>query len=187
MRALKKFQFFADEGNEGTGTQGGTGGSGMNFEQIEEFATARAERATKAALKDYFSKQGMSEEEVSSAIEAYKAKKKAAAPDVDKITRERDEARAEIARMKNTAMIRDEGVKPAFVDYVNFEVSKKVDDKTAYKDALKAFLKDHPEYTGETEKPKTGYRVKTGAGTTTKGDGGKNADINSALRKAFAK
>ena len=184
---VRKYQFFADEGGTDTGGTAGAGGTGMNFSQIEEFANARAERATKAALKDYFSKQGMSEDEVNSAIEAYKEQKKKAAPDVDKITRERDEARAEVTRMKNQGIMRDEGVKSQFLDFVHFEVAKKVDDKTDFKSALKAYLKEHPEYTGETEK-KSGYRVKTGAGSSKQGEsGGKNADVNDALRRAFSK
>lgn len=181
---VRSYQFYGDEG----GTPGGTekGGTGMNFAQIEEFANARAERATKAALKDYFSKQGMSEDEVNSAIEAYKAQRKAAAPDINKIAKERDEARAEVTRMKNHGLMRDEGIKPAFLDFIHFEVSKHVTDKKDFKTALKEYLKEHPEYTGDNQ-TKSGYRVKTGAGSTKQGEtGGKNADVNDTLRRAFS-
>lgn len=52
--------------------------AGKNIEQIdmaeaERIATEREERATRGALTSYFKQQGLSEEEVKQALEAYKA------------------------------------------------------------------------------------------------------------------
>jgi len=54
----------AGNGNGGQGNAGGAlGRATYSYEQAEQIAEARADRATKAALADYFKRQGMSEEE----------------------------------------------------------------------------------------------------------------------------
>ena len=84
-------QLFADGGEEGTGTTGTERHeTGYSFEQAEEIATARAERATKAALSSYFRQQGMTEEEAQEAFKDYKNKKEAQKPDIAAVTKERD-------------------------------------------------------------------------------------------------
>ena len=82
----KRFLQHFTDGAGGTGGQGGTAGSGSGsggtagaaaggqgsagytYEQLEEVAASRAERASRAALADFFRKQGMSEEEITTAI-----------------------------------------------------------------------------------------------------------------------
>lgn len=194
-------QIFADGGDGGSGAEstgagtagngdggqssagGASGGATYSYEQAEQIAEARADRATKAALSDYFKRQGMSEEEVTAALADFKAKKAASQPNISAVEKERDEAVALVAEMKNTNYLRDKGVKPDDLDYVLFKVGKKVDDKTDFKKAADAFLKENPRFTGR------GYKVVS----TGKPDGGSgtgqtaNDSINASIRSAFGR
>ena len=197
-KLLFDLQLFTDGGDGGTGTgagsagngdggqkgsTGGTGSGGYSFEQAEEIADARAERASKAALASYFKQQGMSEAEITAAISDYKEKKAKNQPDVSAITQQRDDALAQVEEMKNTSYLRDKGVKPDDLDYVLFKVSKQVDDKTDFKKAADAFLKENPRFTGQgmkvvsTGKPDGG----SGTGQTV------NDSINASIRSAFGR
>ena len=80
---LDKQEGVLDTANEETTTEhvGGDGNleAGKNIEQIdmaeaERIATEREERATRGALTSYFKQQGLSEEEVKQALEAYKTR-----------------------------------------------------------------------------------------------------------------
>lgn len=176
MKMRKKYfdlQIFTDGGGDGAGSGGagaGTGSAGngngskanaggassgatYSYEQAEQIAEARADRATKAALADYFKRQGMSEDEVTAAIADYRTKKAASQPNISAVEKERDEALAKVAEMENTNYLRDKGVKSDDLDYVLFKVGKKVDDKTDFKKAADAFLKENPRFTGQ------GYKV----------------------------
>ncbi len=197
-KLLFDLQLFTDGGDGGTGTgagtagdgdggqkgnAGGTGTGGYSFEQAEEIADARAERASKAALASYFKQQGMSEEEITAAINDYKQKKAKNQPDVSEITQQRDDALKKVAEMENMDYLRSKGVKQEDLDYVLFKASKNVDDKTDFKKAADAFLKENPRYTGR------GYTV-VSTGTPDGGSGaGQNANdvINSSIRAAFGR
>lgn len=194
-------QIFTDGGGDGAGSGGAgsgsagngngsqrnaggaSGGASYSYEQAEQIAEARADRATKAALADYFKRQGMSEEEVTAAITDYRTKKAASQPNVTAVEKERDDALAQVEEMKNTNYLRDKGVKPDDLDYVLFKVGKQVDDKTDFKKAADAFLKENPRFTGQ------GYKVVS----TGKPDGGSgnsqtaNDSINASIRSAFGR
>lgn len=197
-KLLFDLQLFTDGGDGGTGTgagtagdgdggqkgnAGGTGTGGYSFEQAEEIADARAERASKAALASYFKQQGMSEEEITAAINDYKQKKAKNQPDMSAITQQRDDALKKVAEMENMEYLRSKGVKQEDLDYVLFKASKNVTDKTDFKKAADAFLKENPRYTGR------GYTV-VSTGTPDGGSGaGQNANdvINSSIRAAFGR
>ena len=172
----------ANGGAENKSTGGNNNGGSYSFEQAEQIANARAEHASRAALAKYFEGQGMTQDEVTAAINDFKAKKAAAAPNVAAITKERDEALAKVAEMEHTALLRDKGVKADDLDYVLFKVNALVDDKTDFKKAAEAFLKDNPRFTGQ------GYKVSTGVK-----DGGTGASqnandiINNSIRGAFGR
>ena len=167
-------------GNVGTGDGGQGGSAGYTFEQAEEIANNRAEKASRAALADFYRKQGLSEEEITTAIKEFKARQAANKPDIDKIQRERDDALRENAEMKNEKVLRAKGVKEDDLDYVMFKVSKMVDDKTDFSKAADKFLKENPRYTGA-----GGYRMSASTGTDTNGTGGNtNSSINDAIRRA---
>ena len=174
----------AGNGNGGQGNTGGTsGGATYSFEQAEQIAQARAEHASRAALAKYFESQGMTQDEITAAINDFKAKKAASQPNVAAIEKQRDEALAELAETKNTNYLRDKGVKPDDLDYVLFKVGKNVDEKTDFKKAADAYLKENPRFTGK------GYKVVS----TGKPDGGTgtgqtvNDSINASIRSAFGR
>lgn len=166
-------------GNAGNGNR--SGGATYSYEQAEQIASARAEHASRAALAKYFESQGMTQDEVTAAINDFKQKKAAAAPNVSAIQKERDAALAKVAEMENTGYLRDKGVKQDDLDYVLFKVNQKVDDKTDFKKAADAFLKENPRFTGQ------GYKV-VSTGTADGGNGGGqnvNDVINNSIRNAF--
>ena len=173
----------AGTAGNGNGSQNNAGGAAYSYEQAEQIAEARADRATKAALADYFKKQGMSEDEVTAALADFKAKRAAQHPGVAAVEKERDAALAQVEEMKNTGYLRDKGVKPDDIDYVLFKVGKNVDDKADFKKAADAFLKENPRFTVQ------GYRVVS----TGKPDGGAgtgqtvNDSINASIRSAFGR
>lgn len=173
----------AGTAGNGNGSQNNAGGASYSYEQAEEIANARADRAEKAALASYFKQQGMTEDEVTAALADFRAKKAAQQPNVTAVEKERDAALAKVAEMENTNYLRDKGVKPDDLDYVLFKVSKNVDDKTDFKKAADAFLKENPRFTGQ------GMKVVS----TGKPDGGSgtgqtiNDSINASIRSAFGR
>ena len=96
MRKRIFLQLFED-GGAGSGSAGGQGGSTgagngsqngnagsasgahgtgtYTYEQAEEIASARANKAERAALVNYFRSQGMTEDEVTQAIRDFKEQK----------------------------------------------------------------------------------------------------------------
>lgn len=167
-------------GNSGNGNGSQSGNAGYTFEQAEEIANNRAEKASRAALASFYRQQGLSEEQITTAIADFKAKQKAQQPDVDTITRERDAAQKELQELKNEKILTGKGVKADDLDYVMFKVSKLVDDKTDFTKAAEKFLKENPKYTG------TGtYRVSTSTGSDNQDTGGSvNMNINDRIRAA---
>lgn len=200
MKKRFNLQLFDDGGQGGAGgSQGGAAGTGdggqaanagnnsaggsYSFQQAEEIANARAQRAEKAALASYFKQQGMTEEEASKAIAAYKAQKAAQRPDVDAITRERDDARAELAALKNGNALRARGVREEDLDYVMFKVSAlmQADDKLDFEKAVSRYLKENPRFAAGG----SAYKVRTGTDGSGQGSGqGANDPINNAIRRA---
>lgn len=178
---LKLFDEGGTGGAGGEGAGGGNGGqgkAGYTFEQAEEIANSRAEKATRAALADFYRKQGLSEEEITTAINDFKAKQAANKPNVSAIEKERDDALRELEQIKNTNLLKDKGVRNEDMDYVMFKVEKLVDDKTDFKKAAEKFLKENPRYAGASN-----YRVSTSTQQNTGGEGtGVNGTINDAIR-----
>lgn len=174
----------AGNGNGSQASAGGASGrASYSYEQAEQIAEARAEHASRAALAKYFESQGMTQDEITSAIADFKAKKAAQQPDVSAVEKERDAALAKVAEMENTNYLRDKGVKAEDLDYVLFKVGRQVDDKTDFKKAADVFLKENPKFTGQ------GYKVVS----TGKPDGGTgtgqnvNDSINASIRSAFGR
>lgn len=167
-------------GNVGTGGNGQSGNVGYTFEQAEQIANSRAEKATRAALADFYRKQGLSEEQITTAIADFKAKQKANQPDIDVITQERDDARQELQQMKNEKALLAKGVRAEDMDYVLFKVNKLVDEKTDFAKATDKFLKENPRFGKGT------YRVSTSTGADDQNSSGSiNATINDRIRAAM--
>ena len=167
-------------GHSGNGNGSQSGNAGYTFEQAEEIANNRAEKASRAALASFYRQQGLSEEQITTAIADFKEKQKAQQPDVDTITRERDAAQKELQELKNEKILTGKGVKADDLDYVMFKVSKLVDDKTDFTKAAEKFLKENPKYTGAGT-----YRVSTSTGSDNQDTGGSvNMNINDRIRAA---
>ena len=166
----------------GNGGQGGSGNATYSYEQAEEIANARADRATKAALSNYFRQQGMTEDEVTQALNDFKARKDKSKPDVSAITKERDDAVKELESMKHTNYLRDKGVSKDDLDYVMYKASQMVDDKTDFEHAADKFLKENPRYSGQGRYRAAGS-VKSGSGSGSSQT--VNETINDAIRNAF--
>lgn len=193
MKKRMLLQLFEDGSGAGSGNQGGNSGDGngannaggnqgsFSYAQAEEIATARAERAERSALKSYFQQQGMTEEQVTQAITAYKEQQKKNQPDVAQLQKDLADSRNEVQRMKNESYLTGKGVRKDDLDYVTFKISKLVNDKTTFEKAAEAFLKDNPRFAGGS----SGYRVSSGAGNSNEGSGGNmNASINDRIRNA---
>ena len=167
-------------GNGGTGSSGQNGNAGYTFEQAEEIANSRAQKAERAALASFYRQQGLSEEQITTAIADFKAKQKANQSDVDAITEERDTYKQELQQLKNEKVLSAKGVRTEDMDYVLFKVNKLVDDKTDFTKAADKFLKENPRYGKGT------YRVSTSTGSDNQNTGGNvNASINDRIRAAM--
>lgn len=178
---LQRFAGEGDSGGQGSGGQEGQGNAGYSYEQVDEIATARAEKAERAALAGYFRKQGMSEDEITTAISDYKAKKKASQPNVSALEEELEGYKKEVQAYKNEKILTKLHIKEEDLDYVSFKVSKMVTDKKDFSTAAKEFLKENPRFAGKEQT----YRVSTG----TQSGGGtaetSNEQINDVIRNAF--
>lgn len=193
-RFVMNLQLFDDGGQGGAGNSAGTAGNGnggqtastgatYSFEQAEQIANARADHASRAALANYFKQQGMTEDQVTQAIADFKTRQQAQQPNVEAIQKERDEAKAALENYKHREFLTSKGVGKEYLDFVSFEISKKVDDKTTFEKAAEAYLKDNPRYAGHGN-----YRVSSGTqpgGSGTAQD--TNDTINSSIRQAFGR
>lgn len=190
LKRKMNLQLFEDGGGASSGGQGGNAGNGgggqganagatYSYEQAEEIANARANKAERAALANYFRSQGMTEDEITTAIHDFKTKRQANQPNVSQIEKERDTYKNQVEQMQNEKILTGKGVKAEDLEYVMFKINQLVDDKTDFKKAADKFLKENPRFTGKT------YRVSTG--TQSRGnDGGVDGNdfINAAIRRA---
>lgn len=197
MKKRMMLQLFEDGGGAGSGDgQGGGAGTGggdqggntgrssgsggtYTYEQAEEIASARASKAERSALANYFRSQGMTEQEITQAIHDFKEQRAQRHPDAEKLQKDLDNALNENARLKNENYLREKGVKADDLDYVIFKVNQMVDEKTDFKKAAEKFIKENPRFAGST------YRVSTGSAAS--GSGGAenpNDSINAAIRRA---
>lgn len=181
----KGFLQIFEDGGGGAGTNGtqgaGTGNKGYSFEQAEEIANARAERASKAALSSYFKQQGMSEEEVTQALADFRAKKAAARPNTAALQKENEDLKKQIEDSKNRETLTKKGVNAEYVDFVAFEVSKKVSDKVSFEKAADTFLKEHPAYTARGMRVAGGATAGADAGSHSSSD---NQSMNDWIRQS---
>lgn len=194
MRKRMNLQLFEGGDGAGSGGQGGNAGNGgggqtgntgatYSFEQAEEIANARANQAERAALANFFRSQGMTENEITSAINDFKNKRQANQPNVSQITQERDDALKKVTQYENEKLLTKKGVKDEDLDYVAYKISKLVTDKKDFKTAAEEYLKENPKYVGKT------YQISTGvsSGNAAGGTENKNEQINNMIRNAFGR
>lgn len=183
---LRRFEDGGNGGNAGgNGGQGNAGGITYSFEQAEQIATDRANRATQAALKSYFAQQGMSESEVTQAINDYRQKQAQNNPATRNAQLEQELAAAnkKLGDIENKNTLAKLGVSSEYSDFVAFEVAKNVTDKKDFETAAKEYIKDHPAYTGN-----SGYKVSTGVtGGAGSGTETNHESINNMIRGALGR
>ena len=172
-----------DNGGQGSagGASGGHGTGTYTYEQLDEIASTRAKKSERAALANFFRGQGMTEEEVTQAINKFKAERAANQPNVAQLQQQLADSQKEVQQMKNEKFLSGKGVKADDLDYVTFKVSKMVDDKTSFEKAAEKFLKENPKFTGGGS-----YRIAdSSTGNDSDGSGGSmNASINERIRAA---
>lgn len=179
---LQRFEEGENAGNGGGGQAGSTGTT-YSYEQAEQIAEARANRAERSALANYFRSQGMTEDEITTAINDFKAKREANKPDIAAIESERDTYKTQLEQIQNENILVKRGVRSEDLDYVAFKVSQLVTDKKDFKTAADEFLKSNPRFIGG------GYRVSSGvsSGSSSSGTESKNEHINNMIRSAFGR
>lgn len=181
-----------DGGSGGSGDDGGKGQVAFTADQLAEISrmlAGGAEAKENKTLQSYFKQQGMSEDEVSEAIKAYKAQRDANKPDVDKLSGDLEKANKAVTgeRIRNAALMMtdDLGVNVKTMGYIikMADLSAVTDkdgnvDNEKLKAALNKVLEDLPQLK-PTNAGKGGFR-KIGA------DGGQEKGNNDPLSLADA-
>lgn len=185
----------AQQNNQsGNGNADGNSGQTSNAptytqEQLDSMVMAREQRAANSALKSFFSQQGMTEEEINKAISDYKTTREKNKPDINALTAQAEQYKAEALKAKIESKATVEafslGVDGATVSYVMklADFSDVTDDNgeidtEKIKSAIGKVLEDVPQLKKETKL--TGF-TKIGAGENKTED---DAKIDS-IRKAF--
>lgn len=134
----------------------------IDYERIAGLISGKQAAAEDTVLKSYFKEQGLTREEMQSAIAAFKEQKKASEPDVAALSRQLDKAQAEARSM----MLQYEGLKaglemglaakavPHILKMADTSSAIKEDgtvDTEKLKESINAVLEDIPELKLHTE------------------------------------
>ena len=152
----------------------------IDYDKIASIVEGKQRVAEDTVLKGYFKQQGMSEDEMKSAIDMFKKDKASRMPDVEGLNRQIAEANARAiqaeTKMQAMAMAGELGVSPSKMPYLlkMADLSSVVKDNAineeALKESLNNVLKDLPELKTKAEEVTHGFKV--GA------DGGQKANTN---------
>ena len=174
-----------NEGNANSDNKGGTdaqggGNSSKTYtqEEVNRFVTEREERAAKAALKDFYQKQGLTEAEANQAIKTFLDEKKKNSPEVvnDQLTQQLAATQKALAeeRLHNVAekAARALGADEKSIDYIvrladftdSVESGEILADKVT--EAVKKVMEDVPAFKSAEEN----------GGVKIGGDGGQSGD-----------
>lgn len=177
--------------NENQGNQENT--VNFDYDKIASILDSRQKANEESVLKGYFKQQGLTGEEMSKAIEMFKADKASKTPDVEALNAQIAEANqralnAEL-ELKVSTMASELGVSTAKVPYLlkMADTGKAIKDgkidKAKLKESLEAVLKDVPELKAQTDNNQFG-NLRIGAGN--ENNGNNNPDmLNSQLAAAF--
>ena len=165
---------------ENTNTQAQPTQVNIDYDKIASIVEGKQRVAEDTVLKGYFKQQGMSEDDMKSAIDMFKKEKASKMPDIDGLNRQIAEANARAiqaeTKMQAMAMAGELGVAPSKMPYLlkMADLSNVVKDGAISEDALKEslnnVLKDLPELKTKAEETTFGFKV--GA------DGGQKANTN---------
>lgn len=192
--------FAADGGTGGDGGAGGTGEPGgdpkstptkdIDYEKLASIISGKQTVAEDTVLKNYFKQQGLSQEEASEAIKAFKEQKKNSEPNLDELnqratTAEQRALKSEMKAMAYT-LVDELGITNKEVPYVmrmaelKDVVQEGAVSKEKLKEAMDKVLADLPQLKPSKADDK-GFKGKVGADG---GSGGKT-DHDAELRKAM--
>ena len=184
----------AQGGNSANNTQeSNAGNTGIDYDKIQSMIDKGVQQKENAILKSYFEQQGMSEDEVKSAIGDWKSKKQSQAQEqTNAYTQLQDSNKALQARL--TQELLD---KQAFNDCLDLGVDRNtiphvikcadfkdaIDDKgeiraDKVRESVEKVLADVPAFKG-TEKDEKGFKIGVG------GEQDEAEEQENALRKAF--
>lgn len=158
-------------------------------QQLDSMVSAREQRAATAALKSFFSQQGMTEDEITQAIDSYKSNREKNKPDIGAITAQAEQYKAEALKAKIESQATLEalklGVDTSAVQYVlrMADFAAVTDDKGSIdseklKNAVSKVLEDVPQLKKDVKA--SGF-TQIGAGT----NDAKQENETDKIRKAF--
>lgn len=160
----------------------------IDYEKLSSLIAGKQSVAEDSVLKGFFKQQGLSKEEIDTAIADFKAKKEAEKPDIDKMNK--DIAAAQQAALDATLKVEAYklagglGIDAKAIDYV-FQLADKsdciVDGKVStdkLTEAINKVLEDVPAFKAAKAEDKKAFKV--GSDGEDKGD-----DKELALRKAM--
>ena len=184
----------AQGGNSANNTQASNDGkSVIDYDKIQSMIDRGVQQKENAILKSYFEQQGMSEDEIKSAISDYKAKKQSQAQTQNDELTKLHNANTELqSRLTNELLSKqafndclDLGVDKNTIPYVikSADFKDAIDDKGEIKadkvrEAVEQVLKDVPAFKG-TSKDDKGFKVGVS------GEPDDATEQENALRKAF--
>ncbi|NBH61577.1 hypothetical protein D1155_07940 [Anaerotruncus sp. 80] len=198
--------FMAPEGTGGGEGAGDTGSSGaqtgsnpnqqtqqapaFDYEKLASIITGKQSVTEDTVLKSYFKHQGLSQEEMKQAIDAFKAEKAKNQPDPNALQVQAQQAQAAALRAEmekeSLLMAGEIGVDLKTIPYLmkmadvkDVIVEGKV-DKEKLKEAINKVLEDVPQLKAQTE-TNGGNGFKFGAS----GSGGNNTATDDQLKAAF--
>lgn len=161
-------QFFAEPGGTPGGTGGGTGGTAgggtepnnptppqFDYDKLASLIAGKTSVTEDTVLKSYFKQQGLSQDEMNQAIQAFKQQKAANQPDVGALQQQASQAQAEArqaqlqaaATMAAVGLGLDAKVIPYIIKMSDFSQAVgqdgKINEETV-KNALNKVLEDVP-------------------------------------------
>lgn len=152
----------------------------IDYDKIASIVEGKQRVAEDTVLKGYFKQQGMSEDEMKSAIEMFKKDKASRQPDIEGLNQQikdaNDRAIKAETKMQAMSMASELGVSASKMPYLlkMADLSNVVKDgvisEEALKESLNNVLKDLPELKTKTDDVAHGFKV--GA------DGGQKANTN---------
>ena len=184
----------AQGGNGANNTQvSNAGQNGIDYDKIQSMIDKGVQQKENAILKSYFEQQGMSEDEIKSAIGDYKAKKQTQAQEQNNAYAKLEEANKALQAKLTQELLNkqafndclDLGVDKNTIPYVikSADFKDAIDDKGEVKadkvrEIIEKVLADVPAFKG-TAKDEKGFKIGVG------GETDDATEQENALRKAF--
>ena len=183
----------AQGGNSANNQQSNAGNNGIDYDKIQSMIDKGVSQKENAILKSYFEQQGMSEDEIKSAISDYKAKKQTQAQEQANTYAKLEEANKALqAKLTQELLSKqafndclDLGVDKNTIPYVikSADFKDAIDDKGEVKadkvrEIIEKVLADVPAFKG-TAKDEKGFKIGVG------GETDDATEQENALRTAF--